>query len=94
MQIYDSKDAIAKARREGAISVSLPGFRVFAFPLRERSLFETDNIYVHVGSEKFTINTWDIKLSKDNKRHEQINIDNLSTFDKIRFESIISMVIK
>lgn len=90
MQIYDSKDAIAKARREGAISVSLPGFRVFAFPLRERSLFETDNIYVHVGS----INTWDIKLSKDNKRHEQINIDNLSTFDKIRFESIISMVIK
>lgn len=50
MQIYDSKDAIAKARREGAISVSLPGFRVFAFPLRERSLFETDNIYVHVGS--------------------------------------------
>lgn len=90
MQIYDSKDAIAKARREGAISVSLPGVRVFAFPLRERSLFETDNIY----AERFTINTWDIKLSKDNKRHEQINIDNLSTFDKIRFESIISMVIK
>lgn len=51
------KDAIAKARREGAISVSLPGVRDFAFPLRERSLFETDNIYVHVGSERFTINT-------------------------------------